>query len=93
LAKIPTGDRLDCLAQLPHSVAPHTTYLTDIAEGLRAIARKKDESLVNLHRSQQTGRWSTCTGNQMFSEGNRIIVIKTFFATPFSDLFRLEINY
>jgi len=28
----------------------------------------------------------------MFSEGNRIIVIKTFFATPFSDLFRLEIN-
>ncbi len=29
----------------------------------------------------------------MFSEGNRIIVIKTFFATPFSDLFRLEINY
>jgi len=29
----------------------------------------------------------------MFSEGIRIIVIKTFFATPFSDLFRLEINY
>ena len=29
----------------------------------------------------------------MFSEGNRIIVIKTFFATPFSDLFRLKINY
>jgi hypothetical protein len=29
----------------------------------------------------------------MFSEGNRIIVIKTFFATSFSDLFRLEINY
>ena len=28
----------------------------------------------------------------MFSEGNRIIVIKTFFATSFSDLFRLEIN-
>jgi len=28
----------------------------------------------------------------MFSEGNRIIVIKTFFATPFSDLFRLEIK-
>ena len=24
--------------------------------------------------------------------GNRIIVIKTFFATPFSDLFRLNIN-
>ena len=29
----------------------------------------------------------------MFSEGIRIIVIKTFFATPFSDLFRLVINY
>ena len=29
----------------------------------------------------------------MFSEGNRIIVIKTFFATPFSDLFRLKINF
>ena len=29
----------------------------------------------------------------MFSEGIRIIVIKTFFATPFSDLFRLKINY
>ena len=29
----------------------------------------------------------------MFSEGNRIIVIETFFATPFSDLFRLNINY
>jgi hypothetical protein len=28
----------------------------------------------------------------MFSEGIRIIVIKTFFATSFSDLFRLEIN-
>ena len=29
----------------------------------------------------------------MFSEGNRIIVIKMFFAIPFSDLFRLAINY
>lgn len=29
----------------------------------------------------------------MFSEGIRIIVIKTFFAIPFSDLFRLNINY
>ena len=33
-----------------------------------------------------------CNGNQMFSEGNRIIVIKMFFATPFSDLFRLQFN-
>jgi len=40
LAKIPPGDRLDCLAQLLISLRP-TTLLTSInEEGFRAIARK-----------------------------------------------------
>jgi hypothetical protein len=68
LAKIPLGDRLDCLAQLPHLVTPR--YLPDFSslKVFWAIARKY-ESLVNLQTIIQQAADQTFYGNQLFSEG------------------------
>ena len=88
LAKEPEGDRLDCLTQLPHEPRPH--YRTRVWIQERFALRRKRWELTNLHTIQKQGRWSKLILAINVQRGNRIIVIETFFATPFSDLFRLK---
>ena len=92
VAKIPTGNRLDCLAQRPHQLRP-TTYLTYLSSKASGQLREKDESLVTFKRIEKQAADQILLWQSNVQRGNRIIVIKTFFATPFSDLFRLKINY
>ncbi len=85
--------RLDCLAQLSFVAPTHLTWDWLTSEGFRAIARNKIWERVNLPtKSKIKSLIKTVNGNQPLQRGNRIIVIETFFATPFSDLIRTKIN-
>ena len=52
---------------------------------------KEMRALVTINEIK-TGRWPCLFWQSNVQRGNRIIVIDSFFATPFSDVFRLKVN-
>ena len=86
------GDRLDCLAQLAARVTPQH-HLTNIRLKVSGQLREKRWELVNLQTIIHRPLINSKFWQSNVQRGNRIIVIDTFFATSFSDLFRLKINF
>jgi len=59
----PQGDRLDCLARLPHEPRP-TTHLDSFSLKAPGKCENKDKSLVTFKRIKKQAADPTCSGNQ-----------------------------
>lgn len=92
MAKRPTTGRpprLPCATAA--RIAPHLSPDSFSVEGFRAIARIENKSLVTINESKNRSLTLYVLAINV-QRGNRIIVIDSIFATPFSDVFSVQVK-
>src|SRR5688500_11793138 len=77
-------------ATIARSRAPLLAPEFEVRGRLRRECEERMRYLANLHTIKNRVADQNCAGQSTVQRGNRIIVIDTFFATPFSDLFQAE---
>ena len=90
LAKVPTGDRLRLPKRNSHeSYVPLFYLLEDREKGLRALRESDECWLTFTQNKNRVADQKLSLAIKIVQRGNRIIVIETFFAIPFSDKFKV----